>query len=92
MFHRLRSGLATYRFTVPQDVSSEYQKQTAVEFKRQEVNRDGSKKWTWTVMKGKANHLLDCEQMNLVAAMLDARLRAVLFTTEAEPEKEELAK
>ena len=92
MYHRLRSGLATYRFTVPQDVSSEYQKQTAVEFKRQEVNRDGSKKWTWTVMKGKANHLLDCEQMNLVAAMLDARLRAVLFTTEAEPEKEEAAK
>ena len=92
MYHRLRSGLATYRFTVPQDVSSEYQKQTAVEFKRQEVNRDGSKKWTWTVMKGKANHLLDCEQMNLVAAMLDARLRAVLFTTEAEPEKEESAK
>ena len=92
MYHRLRSGLATYRFTVPQDVSSDYQKQTAVEFKRQEVNRDGSKKWTWTVMKGKANHLLDCEQMNLVAAMLDARLRAVLFTTEAEPEKEEAAK
>ena len=92
MYHRLRSGLATYRFTVPQDVSSEYQKQTAVEFKRQEVNRDGSKKWTWTVMKGKANHLLDCEQMNLVAAMLDARLRAVLFTTDAEPEKEESAK
>ena len=92
MYHRLRSGLATYRFTVPQDVSSDYQKQTAVEFKRQEVNRDGSKKWTWTVMKGKANHLLDCEQMNLVAAMLDARLRAVLFTTDAEPEKEESAK
>lgn len=92
MYHRLRSGLATYRFTVPQDVSSDYQKQTAVEFKRQEVNRDGSKKWTWTVMKGKANHLLDCEQMNLVAAMLDARLRSVLFTTDAEPEKEELAK
>lgn len=92
MYHRLRSGLATYRFTVPQDVSSDYQKQTAVEFKRQEVNRDGSKKWTWTVMKGKANHLLDCEQMNLVAAMLDARLRSVLFTTDAEPEKEESAK
>jgi hypothetical protein len=93
MYHRLRSGLATYRFTIPQDVSSDYQKQTAVEFKRQEVNRDGSKKWTWTVMKSRANHLLDCDQMNLVAALLDSRLRAVLFTTEAEaPEKEESEK
>jgi len=45
------------------------------------------------VMKGRANHLLDCDQMNLVAAMLDARLRSVLFTTEAQaPEKEEEAK
>jgi phage terminase large subunit GpA-like protein len=93
MYHRLRSGLATYRFTIPQDVSSDYQKQTSVEFKRQEVNRDGSKKWTWTVMKSRANHLLDCDQMNLVAALLDSRLRAVLFTTEAEaPEKEESEK
>jgi phage terminase large subunit GpA-like protein len=90
MYHRLRSGMSTYRFTAPQDVSSEYQKQTAVEFKRQEVNRDGSKKWTWTVMKGRANHLLDCDQMNLVAAMLDARLRSVLFTTEAQAPETDL--
>jgi hypothetical protein len=82
--------MATYRFTAPQDVSSEYQKQTSVEFKRQEVNRDGSKKWTWTVMKGRANHLLDCDQMNLVAAMLDARLRSVLFTTEAQAPETDL--
>ena len=81
MYHRMRGGMSTYKFTAPQNVSNEYQKQTSVEFKRQEVDKSGQKKWSWTVSKGKANHLLDCDQMCLVSALLDARLRSVLFTT-----------
>lgn len=83
MYHRLRGGMATYRFTVPNNVSEEYKKQTAVEFKRQEIDKSGMKKWIWTVIKGRQDHLLDCDQENLVAALLDPRLRAVLFSTGA---------
>ena len=81
MYHRMRGGMSAYRFTAPQNVSNEYQKQTSVEFKRQEVDKAGQKKWLWTVSKGKANHLLDCDQMSLVSALLDQRIRRVLFAT-----------
>ena len=80
-YHRLRSGLSSYRITVPQDISTEYRKQTGVEFKRQEIQKDGSKVWKWVVARGRQNHLLDCDQMSLVSAMLDPRLRVLLFTT-----------
>jgi len=80
MWHRLKNGLTEYRWTVPQDVSDEYQKQTGVEFKKQQTTRDGKKKWEWLVRKGKANHLTDCDQMCLVAALMDPRIRAILWS------------
>lgn len=82
MYHRMRGGMSTYKFTASQDVSTEYQQQTSVEFKRQEIDRSGQKKWIWTVPKKKANHLLDCDQMCLVSALLDPKLRKVLYTTQ----------
>jgi hypothetical protein len=81
LYHRLRGGLSSYRLTVPQNISADYVKHTSSEFKRMEIARDGSKKWRWTVMKGRPNHLLDCDQMSVVAALLDVRIRAVLYVT-----------
>jgi len=81
MYHRLRNGMATYRMTLPKDISRDYQRQTTSEFKRQEIATDGSKRWKWVVSRNRANHLLDCDQMTLVAALMSPLLRQHLFTT-----------
>jgi hypothetical protein len=83
MYHRMRGGMSSYRLTVPQDVSNEYQQQTSVEFKRQEVDKAGNKRWRWKVAHKKANHLLDCDQMTIVGALLDPRLRGILLSGES---------
>ena len=84
MYHRMRSGLSSYRMTCAKDISDAYKKQTSVEFKRQIIGKSGEKKWMWTVGKGKENHLLDCDQMNLVAALLDSRIRLILNSQQEE--------
>ena len=85
-YHRLRGGMANYRLTIPQDVSTEYQRHTASEYKRQEVDRGGAKRWKWVVNKSRANHLLDCDQMCLVAALMSPAIRTLLYSAQPEPE------
>jgi len=87
-YHRLRGGLASYRLTVPQDISREYQKHTTAEFKRQEIDRNGVKRWKWTSSKHKPNHLLDCDQMTLVAALMSPAIRQILYSTIEMPAEE----
>jgi len=89
MWHRLKNGLAEYRWTVPQDVPEEYQKQTCVEFKKQQTSKDGKKRWEWICRKGAANHLTDCDQMSLVAALMDLRIQGILWSSKEETNKEE---
>jgi len=81
MWHRLKGGHTTYKWSVPADISSEYKAQTNVEFKRQvTVKSTGKKVWEWFFPPSKANHLTDCDQMCLVAAIMDAKLQPILWT------------
>ena len=80
MWHRLKNGMTTYRWTVPQDVSDAYREQTNVEFKKQQTEKKtGKKSWVWCVQSKKDNHLTDCDQMILVASLMDKQLRAILW-------------
>jgi len=88
MWHRLKNGLASYRWTVPQDCSDDYRKQTNVEFKKLQVGKHGEKTWQWFVQSRRDNHLTDCDQMTLVAALMDRGLRELLWTAEAENQPE----
>lgn len=87
-YHRLKSGMANYRWTVAQNVSSDYQRHTQAEFKRQVLTKANTKKWEWVAQKGKDNHLLDCDQMCLVAAMMDRNLQLVITNGEHEVQPE----
>ena len=81
MWHRLKGGHTTYKWSVPADISLEYKAQTNVEFKRQTtVKSTGKKVWEWFFPKSKANHLTDCDQMCLVAAIMDAKLQTILWS------------
>lgn len=81
MWHRLKNGQTTYKWSVAKDVSPEYKAQINVEFKRQSVNKTtGQKYWEWYFPPSKANHLGDCDQMTLVAAIMDPRLQPILWT------------
>ena len=86
MWHRLKSGNTTlYRWTVAQDVSDAYKEQTNVEFKKMETNKKtGAKVWTWFVQSKRDNHLTDCDQMCLVGALMDRRLREILWSDGSE--------
>ena len=83
-WHRLRNGLTEYRWTVPQDVSDEYRAQTNVEFKKLQIGKHGEKTWQWFTQGKRDNHLTDCDQMTLVAGLMDVRIRELLWTAEAE--------
>ena len=88
MWHRLKNGLtASFRWTVPQDVSDEYRDQTRVEFKKMQTGKDGKKTWGWFTQSKKANHLTDCDQMTLVGALMDARIRGILWSDGSEEDQ-----
>lgn len=88
LYHRLKGALVTYRWTVPQDCPDAYFEHIKNEFKRQEVDNAGNKVWRWYNPPKKPNHLLDTDQMNLVAALMDPRIRAILLTSNEQHEKE----
>jgi hypothetical protein len=87
LYHRLRSGMVQFKMTIASDVSDAYKKQTSVEYKKQVVDSHGSKKWQWFRPSRKDDHLLDCDQMNLVAAIMDSRIRPNLFSLIEEIDK-----
>lgn len=75
--------------TIADNASKEYRSHIASEYKRKEINRAGSVTWKWFVPSHKANHMLDCEYMNLCMASLDRRLpigRSNLTNTKEEKE------
>jgi len=80
LYHRIRSGMASYKMTIAADTSDDYKKQTAVEYKRQMVDSKGNKYWAWFRPPSKPDHLLDCDQMGLVAALMDSRIRPLLYS------------
>lgn len=81
MWHRLKNGQTTYRWSVPTNVSADYRAQINVEFKRQVTNKaTGKKSWEWYFPPSKANHLTDCDQMCLASAIMDAKLHPILWT------------
>lgn len=88
--------MTTYRWTVPQDVSKEYEMQTGTEFKKQQTSKSGNKEWLWMTKTNAEDHMKDADQMNMVAALMDVRIREILWTitdesdliVQAEKEKE----
>jgi len=73
--------MTTYKWSVAQDVSKEYEKQTGTEFKKQQTTRSGSKEWIWMTKANADDHMKDADQMNLVAALMDKRVREILWTS-----------
>lgn len=89
MWHRLKNGLTPlYRWTVPQDISDEYRAQTNVEFKKMQIGKSGHKFWHWFVQSKKPNHMTDTDQMCLVGALMDSRMREILWSVDGEAEAE----
>ena len=85
LWHRLKNGMTSYRWTVAKDVSDAYRDQTNVEYKKQVIEKKtGQKKWEYFVPSGKDNHLTDCDQMCLTAAVMDPRLREYLWTADSD--------
>lgn len=93
LWHRLRGGMTSYRWTHPQDVSAEFEHQTGTEFKKQQTTKSGSKEWVWMTKANAEDHMKDADQMALVASLMDARIREILWgandvVTENEEETE----
>lgn len=89
LYHRLKNRMVTYLWTVPQDCPEMYFEHLKNEFKRQEIDKAGNKVWKWYNPPAKPNHLLDTDQMNLVAALLDPRIRAILLSSYEQHQKTE---
>jgi Phage terminase large subunit (GpA) len=88
LYHRLKGGMVSYRWTVPQDCPDTFFEHIKNEYKRQEVDNAGNKVWQWYNPPKKDNHLLDCDQMNLVAALMDPAIRCILLTSNEQHEKD----
>lgn len=81
LYHRLIDGLASYRWTHAQDSSKEYLDHRSNEFRKQTIEKaTGKKKWGYVRNPRKPDHLLDCDQMNLVAALMDPKIRPTLYS------------
>ena len=73
LWHNMKSS-KDGGYTIADDVSQEYEKQTSAEYKRQETTKGGAKVWRYFVPQHKDDHLGSAEQINLVMAMMDMRL------------------
>lgn len=80
LYQRLIGGLATYRWTHAQDTSGEYFEHRDSEFRKQTVDNAGKKVTLYVRNERKPDHLLDSDQMNLVAALMDPRIRPYLYS------------
>lgn len=80
LYHRLIDGLTIYRWTHASNTSPTYFEHRANEFRRQTVNSAGKKIWGWARNDRKPDHELDCDQMNLVAALMDSKIRPILYS------------
>lgn len=81
LYHRLKDGLTSYKQTIAQDTSEDWKKHNSVEFKKRIVDSRGMNKWMWDRGKGnKPDHLLDCELMGLVAALMHPLLSRRLLS------------
>ena len=80
LWHRVKGGMTTYRWTVPHDISDEYRAQTNVEYKKLQIDKFGNKCWKYFTQSRKDNHLGDCDQMALVASLMDTRIRELLWS------------
>lgn len=87
LYHRLREGMTSYRMSQPQDTSEEFKKHTAVEYKKRIIGTNGVTSWEWVRPKNKDDHLLDADEMNLVAALMHPRLRQILYAFKDEPQE-----
>ena len=80
--------MTTYRWTVPQDISKDYELQTGTEFKKQQTTKSGNKEWVWLTKSGADDHLKDADQMALVAGLMDQRIREILWTVADEKKQD----
>jgi hypothetical protein len=88
MWHRLKNGLSTYRWTVPQDVSEDYRKQIQAEYKVTTIEKKTGRKIR-TYKHKTDNHMTDCDQMALVSSLMDTRIREILWSVTDESENGE---
>ena len=73
LFHHLKNGFGV-PWTVARDAGADYLSHINAEYKRQEHDKRGRKIWRWYVSPKRDDHLLDCEQMNLLAACMAPQL------------------
>lgn len=72
--YRLKTGKGL-PFGVAADVTQEYIRQLSSETKKRLVNKKTNRQeWMWVQLKGRPNHLWDCECMQVVAAMVSGIL------------------
>lgn len=79
LYHRLIDGLCSYKWTEPSDTSDDFYKHRKCEYNKQVIDAAGGKKYQY-VRANQPDHLLDCDQMNLVSALLDPRIRILLMS------------
>lgn len=79
LYHRLIDGMCAYKWTLASDVSEMMEKHMKVEYRRDELDRAGNKKSVYVRSSG-PDHLLDADQMNLVSAMMDLKIRPLLMS------------
>jgi predicted RNA-binding Zn-ribbon protein involved in translation (DUF1610 family) len=79
LYHRLIDGLCAYKWSVAADTSEDFVKHIKSEYLRDILDAKGNKKKEYH-RANVPDHLLDCDQMNLVSALLDAKLRPMLIS------------
>lgn len=65
-----RSGRTIYKWELPNDLSPYYRKQINSEVKKPHFNKKTGREEIGWISLTKANHLYDCEVMNIVGAMI----------------------
>jgi phage terminase large subunit GpA-like protein len=84
ILNRLKSGKGA-AWGIPRDVSEEYLAQMDSETKQLSHGKiNGAEKWTWVRIGNRANHLWDCEVMQVVAAVMAGILARSSAISEAE--------
>jgi phage terminase large subunit GpA-like protein len=89
---RLKFGKAE-KWEIPDDVGVDYHTQISAEIKKDLIEKKTKQVVRrWVRIGARPNHLLDCEVMNICAALIKGVLSSVATTAEANSESEEPVK
>ena len=79
LYHTIKDGMSSYKMVLPVDVSTQFLEHQNAEHKQKSIDKKGRPVHEWIRNPNRDDHLLDCSEMALVAALMSSTIRNSIY-------------